>query len=254
MEVIYTIIALIGAVILGGLIVTIVNAYQQKSIIKILLAFSGGFMLAIAFNHFLPELYASHSRFIGMYIILGFLIQLVLEYFSGGIEHGHVHLHSHSTSIPWMMFISLSVHSFIEGIPLAITTGVEHLHAHGHHHGHDHSHLDLAPNSLLLGIIFHQIPVAIALMTVLKSSHFSNKKAWAVLMLFAIMTPLGLLFGVLTEGKIGYLNMDILLAIVVGMFLHISTTIIFEASENHHFNIVKLASIIVGVALALVIQ
>jgi uncharacterized membrane protein YdcZ (DUF606 family) len=48
--------------------------------------------------------------------------------------------------------------------------------------------------------------------------------------------------------------MDILLAIVVGMFLHISTTIIFEASENHRFNLAKLASIFVGVTLALLIQ
>jgi hypothetical protein len=47
--------------------------------------------------------------------------------------------------------------------------------------------------------------------------------------------------------------MNVLLAIVVGMFLHISTTIIFEASENHRFNLMKLVSIIVGVALAVVI-
>jgi hypothetical protein len=47
--------------------------------------------------------------------------------------------------------------------------------------------------------------------------------------------------------------MNLLLAIVVGMFLHISTTIIFEASENHRFNLVKLLSIIVGVTLAILI-
>ena len=31
-------------------------------------------------------------------------------------------------------------------------------------------------------------------------------------------------------------DFNIILAIVVGMFLHISTTIIFETSENHKFN------------------
>lgn len=238
-----SILALIAAVFLGGLLVIWVDSYKQKNLIKIMLAFSGGFLLAIAFNHFLPELYAAHNNSIGLYVILGFLIQLILEYFSGGIEHGHVHIHK-GKAMPWMLFISLSIHSFVEGIPLAIPSVVEA----GHHHSH------LTGQSLLLGIIFHQTPVAIALMTLLRSSTFSLKKSWFVLGLFAIMTPAGLIFGYFTKGSLGFINMDILLAIVVGMFLHISTTIIFEASENHRFNLAKLASIFVGVTLALLIQ
>ena len=171
--------------------------------------------------------------------MIGFLIQLYLEYFSGGIEHGHIHIHKNHR-IPWALFISLSVHSFIEGIPLA---GGE-IHAH-------HSHM--SGQSLLLGILFHQTPVAIALMTLLKGSGITNKKSWIILMSFACMTPLGLLFGKIAHNAIDMFSMNILLAIVVGMFLHISTTIIFEASENHRFNLMKLLSIIFGVALAVVI-
>jgi zinc transporter ZupT len=238
----WSILALIAAVLLGGLLVIWVDSYKQKNLIKIMLAFSGGFLLAIAFNHFLPELYAAHNNSIGLYVILGFLFQLILEYFSGGIEHGHVHIHK-GKAMPWMLFFSLSIHSFIEGIPLAIPSV-----ANVGHHSH------LTGQSLLLGIIFHQTPVAIALMTLLRSSTFSLKKSWLILGLFAIMTPAGLIFGYLTKGSLGFINMDILLAIVVGMFLHISTTIIFEASENHRFNLAKLASIFVGVTLALMIQ
>ena len=241
------ILALIGTVLLGGLIVIWVDSYKQKGLIKIMLAFSGGFLLAIAFNHFLPELYAANQHYIGLYIIVGFLLQLLLEYFSGGIEHGHVHV-EHGKSMPWMLFISLSVHSFIEGIPLAIPDTHEVI-----HHAHEH-HSHLSGQSLLLGILFHQTPVAIALMTLLRASSFSARKAWFILSLFALMTPLGLIFGYFTQGSLGNLNMDILLAIVVGMFLHISTTIIFEASENHRFNLAKLASILIGVFLALLIQ
>ncbi len=236
--------ALIGTVLLGGFIVMWVDSYKQKNLIKIMLAFSGGFLLAIAFNHFLPELYAMHNHYIGLYVILGFLIQLLLEYFSGGIEHGHVHV-QHGKSMPWMLFISLSIHSFVEGIPLAIPEVIQ--------HGHEH-HSHLSGQSLLLGILFHQTPVAIALMTLLRSSDFTIRKAWFVLSLFALMTPLGLIFGYFTQGSLGFINMDILLAVVVGMFLHISTTIIFEASENHRFNLAKLASILIGVFLALLIQ
>ena len=57
------------------------------------------------------------------------------------------------------------------------------------------------------------------------------------------------------DGKIylnTYINFDfnIILAVVVGMFLHISTTIIFETNENHKFNVMKLTSILIGCSLA----
>ena len=234
------IVLLIAAVVLGGVIVSIMDGLKQKQVIKIMLAFSGGFLLSIAFVHFLPELYDSDAPYsIGIFILIGFLIQLFLEYFSGGIEHGHIHVHKNNR-IPWALFISLSVHSFIEGIPLA---GGD-VHAH-----HDH----LSAQSLLLGILFHQTPVAIALMTLLKGSGISNTKSWVILLCFALMTPLGLIFGKFAHTSIDLLSMNLLLAIVVGMFLHISTTIIFEASENHRFNLIKLLSIILGVGLAVLI-
>jgi zinc transporter ZupT len=239
MNEIINILALIIAVLLGGLLVMWVDSYNQKKLIKIMLAFSGGFLLSIAFVHFLPELYASHVKYIGLYILLGFLVQLFLEYFSGGIEHGHVHVTG--KTMPWVLFISLSVHSFIEGIPLTIAPVA--------HAGHAH----FSGQSLLMGILFHQTPVAIALMTLLRSSGFTVKKSWLVLSLFALMTPLGLIFGYFSQGAIGWINMDMLLAVVIGMFLHISTTIIFEASENHRFNFVKLVSILIGVFLALLV-
>lgn len=239
MSVYLQIFLLISAVLAGGLIVELINSFNQKNIIKILLAFSGGFLLAIAFAHFLPELYQDHSSRIGIYVLLGFLIQLFLEYFSGGIEHGHIHHHA-SKKFPWMMMISLSIHSFIEGIPLSSSEENKHL-------GHDHGD----GMSLLMGIIFHQIPVAIALLTLLKKSEFSRIKSWMVLALFSIMTPMGLLLGYFSEGNLDFINLNYLLAIVMGMFLHISTTIIFETSENHKFNLMKLSSILLGVFLAL---
>jgi zinc transporter ZupT len=234
------IVLLIAAVVLGGAIVSIMDGMKQKQVIKIMLAFSGGFLLSIAFVHFLPELYESDTPYsIGIFILIGFLIQLFLEYFSGGIEHGHIHVHKNNR-IPWALFISLSIHSFIEGIPLA---GGE-VNAH-----HDH----LSAQSLLLGILFHQTPVAIALMTLLKGSGITNTKSWIILISFSLMTPMGLVFGKFAHNAIDTLSMNLLLAIVVGMFLHISTTIIFEASENHRFNLIKLISIIIGVILAVMI-
>lgn len=232
--------SLILSVVLGGFFVTYLQQTNKAQIIKLLLAFSGGFLLAIAFTHLIPDLYHEESASIGIYILIGFLIQLLMEFFSGGIEHGHVHVHK-GQKMPWGLFLSLSIHSVLEGIPLGNQLmGFEILSS--HHHEND--------NSLLLGILFHQLPVAIALMTLLINTRLTLIKAWGVLLLFGIMTPIGVLVGMLTlPGEFG-LDYHVILAIVVGMFLHISTTIIFETSENHKFNLLKLLAIFIGCGLA----
>ena len=231
-------VGLIASVILGGVIVTYLKATNKSQFIKLALAFSGGFLLAIIFQHLIPDIYGGGNARMGIFILVGFLVQLVLEYFSGGIEHGHVHVHK-GQPLPWVLFISLSVHSIIEGIPL----GNEYM---GIVNTHDHGH-----GSLFWGIIFHQVPVAIALMTLLMNTKLSQIQSWVVLLLFAIMTPLGVLLGFnISPAQIG-LDVHVILAIVVGMFLHISTTIIFETTENHKFNLMKLTSILVGCSLAM---
>lgn len=241
---------LLLSVVVGGIVVSALNATNKNQYIKLALAFSGGFLLAVIFQHLLPELYGAHHGHahdthqvlpvfeVGIYILLGFLVQLVLEYFSGGIEHGHVHVHK-GQAMPWTLFISLSVHSVIEGIPLGnmLQVGLEH---------------QTVPfnASFFWGIVFHQIPVAIALMTLLMATQLSRKQAWLILLAFGLMTPFGVFLGLgITTEQLG-LNVNVILAIVVGMFLHISTTIIFETTENHKFNLLKLLSILVGVGLA----
>jgi zinc transporter ZupT len=241
MEQIVVILSLILAVILGGLIVTYLHASNKQKFIKLMLSFSGGFLLSIAFIHFVPELYASSTKNIGIYILIGFLVQLSLEFFSGGIEHGHVHVHK-GQKMPWGLFISLSVHSFLEGIPLGNQYA-------GHEINHNHD-----GNSLLFGILFHQLPVAVALMTLLINTNISKLKSWIILIGFAIMTPLGLILGLISSTATHFIDFNMILAVVVGMFLHISTTIIFETSENHKFNILKLTSILIGCILAFLIH
>jgi len=240
MQAILVISALIVSVLIGGLFVTVLGRSENQKIIKLSLAFSGGFLLSIGFVHLIPELYAHSDYNVGVYILLGFLIQLLLEFFSGGIEHGHVHIHGPG-KLPVSLVIALSVHSVLEGIPLGcqlggfeIATTIE--------HGND--------QTLLYGIVLHQIPVAIALMTLLLATNGNRFKAWFWLTFFAITAPLGLIFGLYGGSILGGFDFNIILAIVVGMFLHISTTIIFETSENHTFNFVKLLTIFAGGALA----
>lgn len=241
-------ILLTGSVLLGAGMVVLLHKVSQEKIIKFLLSLSGGFLLAIAFVHFIPEIYEHNSGKVGYYILLGFLIQLFLEYFSGGIEHGHIHGKNMGGAMPWSLFIALSLHALFEAVPLSstffgdITEPIVEL---GHHHHHTYS------SSLLIGIVLHKVPVAIALMTMLLASGFKIKKAWIVLIAFSLMSPIGMVLGHYTAKGMG-LNLELVLAVVVGMFLHISTTIVFESNENHQFNFLKLFSILAGVLLAIV--
>lgn len=251
MSLIWGTILLISSVLVGGGIVVFLQNLNKGKLIKVLLSLSGGFLLAIAFIHFIPEIYAHGSEGVGYYILLGFLVQLFLEYFSGGIEHGHIHAKDTKGAVPWSLFIALSFHSFFEGMPLEAQFIGESVGELVEHVGHHHHSSSQGVQGLLLGIILHKIPVAIALMTLLLASGFKTSKAWMVLVVFALMAPLGMLVGHYGAQN-ALFNLEIILAVVVGMFLHISTTIIFESSENHKFNFIKLVSLLVGVGLAMI--
>jgi zinc transporter ZupT len=209
-----------------GFFIVLLLKPEKKSNLKLLLAFSGAFLLGITIFEMLPEIFHDHenSKTISLFIVLGILLQICLEFFSKGAEHGHVHINDKENKFPWVLFISLSVHSIIEGSPLA-------------HHDH-----------ILYGIVVHKIPVVIVLTTFFLKSDLKNWTIAIFLILFSLMTPLGT-----------YLNNEIpvlseysshLMAMAVGIFLHISTTIIFESSDNHKFNLVKLIVISSGLIAA----
>ena len=66
---------------------------------KLLLAFSGAFLLALTIFELFPSVYEkSDSKTIGVFIMLGILLQIFLEFFSKGAEHGHVHIDSEKTN------------------------------------------------------------------------------------------------------------------------------------------------------------
>ena len=90
---------------------------KNKESIKLVLAFSGAFLLALTVFELFPEVYEnSNPKTIGVCIMLGILFQIFLEFFSKGAEHGHVHFDTEKTNFPWLLFISLSLHSLLEGI------------------------------------------------------------------------------------------------------------------------------------------
>ncbi|HEX9150624.1 MAG TPA: ZIP family metal transporter [Flavobacterium sp.] len=210
--------------VLIGYIFALILRPKNKTNLKLLLAFSGSFLLSLTVMHLLPEVYESASPKIGIFIMLGILFQIILEFFSKGAEHGHVHGHEIMTQIPWLLFISLCIHAFLEGFPVS------------HHH-------DLA-----IGIAIHHLPIAIILTTFFINASLDKKAILFFMVTFAIMTPLGtFLSDYMPILNVYYTEIT---AIVIGILFHISSTIIFETSEGHKFNIAKVSMIILGIGLA----
>ena len=223
-------------VLLAGITVFFIKLTEGH--LKLLLAFSAAYLLALSFLHLLPEIFSSlPSPKAGLWVLAGFFIQVLLEFFSSGIEHGHAHIHAEKNKVPVVLLFGLYLHSFIEGLPLAGTFNPSQSNG---------------LMSFLMGITLHNIPISIAFAGLLVHQHIAKSKIVMYLSLLAVMAPAGALIGHLlqnTLGNVAHLS-TIFTAIVVGIFLHIATTIIFESSEkNHRYHITKLLSILLGVAL-----
>ena len=217
----------------GGLSIFLVKS-DKSQLLKLILSFSGAYLFAITVLHLIPDAYSGpdHAE-IGIYIVIGFLLQILLEQFSEGVEHGHIHKHNDTRIFPYGIMISLCLHAFLEGMPLA-----------------KDQH-----NELIFGIALHHIPAAFALASILMQNHFKKQSILMYLVLFAVMAPLGFYvsFG-LSNGTIGgveaYFNK--IMGIVIGIFLHISTTILFESSADHKINTRKMVAVLLGIGVALI--
>ena len=237
----------IAIVMASGLSVRWFNL-AEKGILKILLAFSGAYLLGVSFFHLVPEVFYSKLKQPGLYILLGYLIQIALDYFSKGIEHGHVHVNKNETNFPWAVFLSLCLHSFFEGMPV-----IEHNHAHagdvGHNHGVSHD-INLP---FVTGVMLHKIPVALVLGSLFIKLNIKATKALLFLFIFALTFPLGSIFSLIVEDNLlHHINNlhQIISALVIGVLLHISTMILIESSDQHRYSFIKLVSILIGFALA----
>ena len=198
---------------------------KSKRYIKLCLAFSGAFLLAVILFELFPEIYEHQQpKLMGLFVMLGILLQIILEFFSKGAEHGHVHLDKKSKNIPWALFISLSIHAFLEGIPAG---------------GHSH---------LLYGIVVHKLTVAIILSIFLLQTAIPFKKALGIMLAFSLMTPLGSFLS--TEVALAAQWSNALTALVIGVLLHIATVILFESSEGYAFNLRKIIVILLGIGTA----
>lgn len=237
--------------LLAGLMVFIVPTGRLRNY-RLLLVFAGSYLFGLTVVHILPELYRSSNELelIGLFVLAGFFLQQLLEYITSGVEHGHLpsahehvshHAHHHRQVSALVLLLALCVHAFLEGGMLAqpVTMGF----------GYD-------VNAILLGIALHRAPAAFALMTVLVHQLNNKGRTMPYLIVFSFAAPAGLLLATYLADQelLTASGLTWLYALVSGNFLHISTTIVFESSPDHHFNARKLAVAVTGALLAVAVE
>lgn len=222
--------------LVGGFIPFLFKKIGAK-FITLTLAFSGAFLFSITCLHLLPESFKELKEMAGVFILLGFFLQLLLQRLSHGVEHGHVHhdLQSGHSIIP--ILIGLSIHAFMEGVPL----------------GFNYQSTTTMP-SLFLGVMAHKLPEALTLSSLLVVSSYTQVVKRNLVLLFAVVSPVAALLAIYYGQKFYFVSslLVYVIPLVIGSFLHISTTILYESGTKHHeLSRQKVFVVIVGIGSAL---
>ena len=257
-----TIVILAYALIIVGIIVWVVlipgRRHVSPKALDYITVFGGAFLFASCFINLVPHMFLGDDphRFvtpcfhfkIAAAVMLGFLIQLLLEQLTKGAEHGHNHCpcceeeheaeehhhdhhphagHCHNASIHPVtgLIIGLSIHAFLEGMPMIDLDGDIH-------------------QGLLYGIGLHNIPIALVLVGLFKHNGYGFWKSLMLLSIFAVMTPLGSLCNLYLMPDNEVLQ-SLLMGVVVGILLHVSVSILFDHDHNN-FSWAKFALILVA--------
>lgn len=247
MNFIAAILALSLPVIISGVLAMYFKLNQNT--FKLALAFSAAYLFSITIMHLLPEVYSTNNfKYVGLFIVVGFSAQLLIENLSSGLEHGHSHHHSAvcKEHFPYGIIFGLLIHSFLEGLPV-----YHHEILDGHQAGKQTN------QQLIFGLMIHNIPISFLFVALLKDHSVKWIRIMFFLILFSLMAPLGFLFSYLVH-TFQFLQIMtyqyIADAIVIGIFLFISTAILFETSDEHKYSPSKILTMLLGIILAFILS
>ncbi len=237
------IVLLLGIVSIFFLLIGTLIVFSLKNNKKIVtFSVSLGFIVLILLGifHLIPDAYSffrsecskvSSILYIIIVSLIGFIVVLILDKFSGH-HHEHEKKESeHFKHISLITCIFLVVHNFIEGMTLYGTVLVSY---------------DLAA-MLTLGIGLHNIPLGLTL-----SSTYSKNHSKIQTFLFVTLIGLSYLVGALISYKFSYLLdreviMGIILMITFGMIMYIAIFEFLPVIKESNLKSMKYLGFIVGI-------
>lgn len=193
---------------------------KHNRLLELADAFASGIFLGTALFHMLPDAIKDFSvvQSMNTYPIAellcaaGFLILLFME----RLSHYFATEKNHANTMSYMLAIILIAHSLIEGTVLGVNSTFA------------------TAAVIFIAIIAHKGSESFALAVVLNRSHLSLKKIMGLIIIFSLMTPLGVVSGAGLMSSLKINNNELFTAsfnaFAAGTFLYMSTL----HHVNHH--------------------
>ncbi len=216
-------IAAFAATFLGGLL-----ALRFKDKLHLILGFSAGAVIGVAFFDLIPEAIELSEGFyevgtVTAIIALGFVVYLIFDRLIGAHGHateehcekhsGHAHESNHSGALGAG---SLSLHSFLDGVAIGLAFQVS----------------ASVGAIVAVAVLVHDFSDGLNTVNMITRNHGDKKLAMRWLFVDAIAPVLGVLstlFFTLSQGALG-----IVLALFSGFFLYIGASDLLPESHHNH--------------------
>ncbi len=243
--------AVFGTGLLGGLLSKWLSVSKKSDLIFSLgNAFAGGVFLGAGLIHMMPDaqegfrdLTASGYPWFAVVCCVGFLFILFLEKVAMRHSHSHDDVSMFTGNLvlyPYVLMIILSIHSIITGIALGTEARISQVAV------------------ILVAVLAHKGTAAFALTVSLLRSSVQRGRIILMVVLFSLMTPLGILLGVgfmaLLTGraeKIFEAGFD---ALAAGTFLYVALLdILKEEFAGHKHHPLKFAFVFAGLAVMAIV-
>jgi zinc and cadmium transporter len=228
----YLAIIAIGS-LLGGILPLFSNWPRRSLLIAV--AFSGGILLGAAFFDMIPESAAILRQWLGWPLSAGFLTIFTLERFvlvHPHPEHGEAEAHSPHLHLGLMAYLGLCFHSLLDGLAISAT--------------YDRPKLGRV---VMLAVLFHKIPDAIALTSLLLFARWEQRRIVWWMTIFALSTPVGALATSLALAQADNAITSAAIAISAGTFLGVATSdILPQIRHENNARLMPLIALFVGLA------
>ena len=215
-------------------------ALKLRDKLHLILGFSAGAVMGVAFFELLPEAIALGSKYhapstLALYVAGGFLLYLILDRampFHGNApgvecEHGHMHTKPYRASLG---AASLSIHSFLDGVAIGLAFNIS----------------SAIGTVVTMAVLMHDFSDGMNTMNMVLKNGGERRTALRWLTADAIAPTLGILstfLFVIPEAQFG-----LLLSVFAGLFLYIGASDLIPESYHSHPKALTTVMTLLGMA------
>lgn len=219
--------AAIAATFAGGFI-----ASRFRKNLKLLVGFSAGLLIGIAFFDLIPEAFGlSEARIASVFLVAGFLLYFILERFIlvHPCTEEHCASERHSKPSGLSAILGLVLHRFLDGAVIMLSFKA----------GESLGFL------VALAIVIHSIPDGINSITVMLLKKHNAFWKWFAALAVAVFAGAGVAFMTPLEES----HLGLLIAFVAGWFLYLGASDLLPEAHKQHKDFQALVATLAGFAI-----